>query len=416
MNFNELYKFIKSNNSMFLCGNGFSMNFDSDFSNIMDRLYTSHQLLIKKAKFKVHQTNANKLSQKAYLKVLDNLKLIKEETFKKIFIHGKLFATYILEDKCLVNILNEKYITNLVTGVNQIEILKGIAFTENINYINIEYWTILIYFYECIKDLGGYKLPKSNKFVELCKIGEIDKIKMSNEYSSKEFVLMNGFHIYCKMLFCVAVYNKGKAISLHQLKNINSLNLNELKLFLNNFDSIATLNYDLILEELLNINTIHHIHGRFKIGNNFYDWGKNYYLKHKYYISFSDILFGDYFTKISIDIIHSFSGICLGERANNVTTRLERAMNNIDTVLIFGMNIANDQHIIRNIMFTFYHNKIQNPQIIYSYFTEEDKLSFNKEFYKYITFDKELSNYANNINIKYIKTQDILDCIFYKNR
>lgn len=34
--FNEL---IGRSKSMFICGNGFSMNFDSDFGNIYDRLY-----------------------------------------------------------------------------------------------------------------------------------------------------------------------------------------------------------------------------------------------------------------------------------------------------------------------------------------------------------------------------------------
>lgn len=65
-------------------------------------------------------------------------------------------------------------------------------------------------------------------------------------------------------------------------------------------------------------------------------------------------------------------------------------------------------------MATFYFSKIINPKIIYCYFTEEQKLDFDETFYKVITFNDELSNYAKAIEVMYINTKEILSFHFYK--
>ncbi|HBG8361082.1 TPA: hypothetical protein KRH15_002760, partial [Clostridioides difficile] len=94
---------------------------------------------------------------------------------------------------------------------------------------------------------------------------------------------------------------------------------------------------------------------------------------------------------------------------------LEEVVKNkkINTFVIFGMSIDNDQHILRTIMASFYFAKINNPQILYCYFSDKEKEVFNDNFYKIITFDEELSNYSKNIRLKYVKTNEILNNIFY---
>ncbi|MFT8348823.1 hypothetical protein [Clostridium saccharoperbutylacetonicum] len=42
----EIDRIINENSCVFLCGNGFSMNFDKNFSNIFDRLYDAHKSLL----------------------------------------------------------------------------------------------------------------------------------------------------------------------------------------------------------------------------------------------------------------------------------------------------------------------------------------------------------------------------------
>ncbi|WP_242143226.1 MULTISPECIES: hypothetical protein [unclassified Bacillus cereus group] len=76
--FNEL---IDRNKSMFLCGNGFSMNFDSDFENIYDRLYDGHKELLVNSEYKVNAGDRafSKKFKDNYKNVLRYLKYISKE-------------------------------------------------------------------------------------------------------------------------------------------------------------------------------------------------------------------------------------------------------------------------------------------------------------------------------------------------
>ncbi len=51
--YKELEKIVQKQPVAFLRGNGFSINFDSDFANIYDRLYEAHKLLIQSGKYDV---------------------------------------------------------------------------------------------------------------------------------------------------------------------------------------------------------------------------------------------------------------------------------------------------------------------------------------------------------------------------
>lgn len=57
ISFEELIEVIEKQNAAFLCGNGFSMNFDDVFSNIYDRLYEAHRILIRYGEYSVKVNN-----------------------------------------------------------------------------------------------------------------------------------------------------------------------------------------------------------------------------------------------------------------------------------------------------------------------------------------------------------------------
>ena len=86
----------------------------------------------------------------------------------------------------------------------------------------------------------------------------------------------------------------------------------------------------------------------------------------------------------------------------------------IEVVVIFGMNIDNDQHIIRDIMLRFSDMPSKDVKIIYCYFTEEDRDTFNEQYEASITFRKDVSHKVKKTELLYIKTQDILQEYFIK--
>ena len=81
---------------------------------------------------------------------------------------------------------------------------------------------------------------------------------------------------------------------------------------------------------------------------------------------------------------------------------------------LFGMNIENDYHILRNLMLELYFANVEDPTIIYTFYNEDQKKVFVEQYQKLITFDKEASNYASSIKILFVSTKDILAKVFYK--
>jgi hypothetical protein len=81
-------------------------------------------------------------------------------------------------------------------------------------------------------------------------------------------------------------------------------------------------------------------------------------------------------------------------------------------ILIFGLNMENDQHIIRNLILELFNNNVNDPQIIYSYFNDGEDLIFQEEVDKLITFRSDVNEYCHNIELKFIRTQDLYHNIF----
>lgn len=99
----ELESIVLKQPSAFLCGNGFSINFDNDFTNIYDRLYEAHKLLLQSGKYDV---KANKLFKKVfednYKNVCKYVYTFKQKDIEEIFLSGIDFAEIIIKDEDLI--------------------------------------------------------------------------------------------------------------------------------------------------------------------------------------------------------------------------------------------------------------------------------------------------------------------------
>lgn len=106
----------------------------------------------------------------------------------------------------------------------------------------------------------------------------------------------------------------------------------------------------------------------------------------------------------------------INKRTDNIVRIVGNCMEKykVEVVVIFGMNIDNDQHIIRDVMLRFSDMPSKNVKIIYCYFTEEDRDIFNEQYESSITFRKDVSYRVKETELLYIRTQDILKEYFVK--
>ena len=172
--YKELEKIVQKQPAAFLCGNGFSINFDSDFANIYDRLYEAHKLLIQSGKYDVKANNSfNKVFKDNYKSVCKHVYTYKQKDIEKIFVSGVCFAESIIKDVELIEKLNSNgYIHKLVFGKTELDLVESIAGVGNkrgYRAVNIEYWSILIYMFFAINSLDNekYEFPKNNDFITL---------------------------------------------------------------------------------------------------------------------------------------------------------------------------------------------------------------------------------------------------------
>ncbi|EGT0697040.1 hypothetical protein ACSW9V_15590 (plasmid) [Clostridium perfringens] len=430
MNFGELNNYLNTKNCALLCGNGLSMNFDWDFANIMDRLFKAHKELLLKSKFTVKANRGYK--EKMYLNysnVIEYLRNIDEIGLYRIFEEGLKFGEKIYNDNDFIyELVRTKTFTELTFGMSEFTILGDLLRQwkkKGLRNINIEYIPILVYFYylaERYNKIEEYKL-EYNTFIKVVRIGNSGSVRVAQKEGEKDWkneilenILFNGFNNYYRMLFCTAIFNNGKAIDIQKLSRIDEIDIEKLKCFLYQFKEILTLNYDRILDNILERNLIH-LHGEFVVGQK--EWCNYQSLSLEYEdktISFSDILIGDYiYNKVSRAIIHSLAANFQdNKKCGTIPKNIENIISSkkIDTLITFGLNIDNDQHILRNIITGFKWAGIEKPMIIYSYFTKEDKQSFERTFNSVLTFSEELNDYARSIEIKFIDAREIITNCF----
>lgn len=150
--YKELEKIVQEQPAAFLCGNGFSINFDSDFANIYDRLYEAHKLLLQSGKYDVKANHLfKKVFEDNYKNVCKYVYTYKQKNIEEVFLSGIDFAESIIKDEDLIRKLNDMgYIHKLVFGKSELDLVESIARVGNkrgYKLVNIEYWSILIYMF-----------------------------------------------------------------------------------------------------------------------------------------------------------------------------------------------------------------------------------------------------------------------------
>lgn len=416
---------ISDNESTLLVGNGFSMNFDRSFGKIYDRLYDAHCEIVNGAnEYKVHREANKQFKNKCkqnYKSILKFTRYFNKENFERLFMDGILFACSVADNyKLIEELTSNNYITSLVFGISEYDVLLKICESKGSGYkcVNIEHWTLLIKIYFAIKKLNSsiYRLPDNNLFINAIRAGDENKLKLTNE-DLIENTLFNGFSIYIRFLFSIAIFAEGKSIDLNKLENIQDINIDGLKEFLNNFTSFGSMNYDHILDNLLENQTVIHPHGIFVKDKIEYVYNQSLGLKYgDDYISLSDLIIGDYFTyKVNFLTISELSAKQqLFNKRGTFTKKIKEILAHNNTLVIFGLSIENDYHILRHILIELYSNEIESPRIIYCYYNDEDKTSFESVYQDLNTFSDELSKYVKNVDLCFIKTQIILNNFFKK--
>ena len=236
-----------------------------------------------------------------YKEVKRFLRYAKQPNIIEIFDDGIQFAKSIIDNEDLINELNIKNkISTLVFGLSNLDLVTMI-YKNGIKYgvkgVNIEHWTTLIYFYYAIRDLKNslYTFPENNSFLTIIKVGDKNKSKITDNDDENVKTIFNGFSTYYRVLFSIAIFADGKAISLDNLDRISSLDINKIKSFLSKFCQLITLNYDSILE-LITAKKVEHLHGKFKVDQRCYVYNQSFCIElNGLSVEFSDVLVGDYF-------------------------------------------------------------------------------------------------------------------------
>ena len=415
----------------FICGNGFTINFDSYFSNIYERLYDSCKILFHNGEYSISSNrNFTSKCKTNYNSIKDNLRSISKDKFYKIFDDGVKFAESIMINENLIEELkNAKFndgnsiIHDLIFNKNELVLVKSIyevGTSKGSKYINIEYWPILIYMYFAIKYLetDSYKFPEQNMFIKMIELGDKSNIELTPDNYIYEKTLFNGFEILYRMLFSITIFSEGKAIDLTLLDKTCELDIKSIKEFLDEFEVIFTLNYDKLIEQMTS-KEVYHLHGSYVCNKKEYVYNQSLGMNYRnQYISFSDILIGDYF--INKGMFLTVRNLTSGKVNNKITLDESKILNDrilenkTNTIILFGLNIDNDEYMMRALILALENAKNKNTNIIYCYFNEDEKQNFKPKYNELNKFSREVTEYGKEIKISYIKTQDILKEYFYK--
>ncbi len=415
----------KSNHSALLIGNGFSINFDSEFANIYDRLIEGHKILLKQADLKFNsqiKKSLKKRIQENYKSVLQYSHSFNEETFEELFVDAIKFAKFIVSNEKIINtIKTHKDFNSLTFGYSHLTVADSIykiGTEKGYKYVNIENWTGLVWLYYILEDLSLNEfndfLMNKNLFIKLIKLSQVNKIQtLGKEQFVLENFICSGFNMYYKFLMAATIYNQGKAINLDLLENIGQINCELIKESTNRFDILMTLNYDHILE-MITSREVTYLHGRFYLNKDFYVYHQLQKLKtNDHFINITDIKIGDFlYVKAMAPIFYNLNAKKFNENKliiepiKEISDKIKK--HSLNHIVLFGMNVENDYHILRAIMLGFVENNIKNPTVTYCYFTEEEKISFEDTWNKVITFGEEYNDYARNINLTYLDSKEII--------
>lgn len=417
--YDEFNKIISNNKSSLLCGNGFSINFDERYKwgNLVNSLYSTHINLPNHYSFNVIANDNYKTAVgnnfKNVMKIIKKMRT--QQQFYSIFAGAVDFLHTILDNAEVMEWFKINADKNLTFGFSISELLNNIkeqSNGNNLDGVNYEYWTILIYCVIAMKKAPAelYSLDSQNIFVKLVLAGGQFTIQSSDLFSD---TITNGMYTYFRLLFAGNILFNGDSFHVELLQNWNTIDHDKINDFTNKFDSLMTTNYDNIMDKITE-REVYHLHGKYSRETQRVLWMSLGMQYNAIRYDMSSITIGDYFVSKSF---FQTTAKMSSKNMNNSNIQIyddmiKKAvhMKKTNVVVIFGLNIDNDYHIIRSIQERI--SDLDNPKIIYCYFTEDDKISFEETYSKCITYSDTLNQAVRNISVLYINSKEIIDKIF----
>jgi len=426
--YDELIKETSEKRSTFLCGNGFSINFDDEYklNNLVKRLFSTHCHLTLNESYDIVSNerykavlNENYKATKRIIKRINN-----EDAFSSLFSDAIVFACSITEnDSVLLWLDNNGYNSKLTFGLAHIDLVFYIveqAKKYGDMYVNYEYWSVLIYYVIALKNAQpeGYSFPANNLFISAVLAGNSNSLLNEAPNGTNIYLdtSINGMYTYLRFLFTANILLDGKSYNVTNLSNWNKYNIENIGSFLSRFDSLMTTNYDMLLENITK-REISHLHG-------YYSKEKKRVLSQSLGVFYnttrydlSTAVIGDYFLSKSFLQITSKQA---SKQPQNSEIEiygqiLERIIKEKQSqvIVIFGLNMDNDFHILRDIQIFLEAGRIKSPHIIYCYFNEDDKNSFVNGYDACITYSKELCDFVrNSIKVSIIDSKQLIKKVF----
>lgn len=419
---------ISKNKSAFICGNGFSINFDKKYSanSLSNSLFSTHKHLKSFQQYDVISDTKYKnmmiTNYKATKRIIN--KINTEISFESLFSDAVKFADSIISNSKVIDWLNENSCNlKLQFGLDQLYLVESIVNQANTNgvlNVNYEYWTVLIYYVLALKRASDefYIMDTSNNFIKAVLAGNTVPFNDLSVIGTNLFVdvATNGMYIYLRSLFASNILLHGKSFNVEELDKWSYYKINVIKEFLLHFDYLITTNYDMLLENITQ-KSIGHLHGSFSKEKKrvLYESLGVYFNCIRY--DLSTVIIGDYF------LSKSFSQISKKMASNKSLNTDVKIYSDIirdaitkgktNVIVIFGLGVDNDYHILREIQIQMGAEKLYNPHIIYCYYNDQDRDSFINSYQECITYSNELNCYVkNDISVSLCDSKEIIRNVF----
>jgi len=362
---------------------------------------------------------------KATIKYLERA-IHNEEEFLSLFSDAVKFAKSITNPQVIVWITDNKFNAKLVMGFGPLDyvtdLIKQAESNDSVFKINYEYWTILIYFALVLTQAPSniYIALEENKFVKAVAIGAGQSLGIRSNNQPDYFLKTceNGMFTYLRLLLATNILLVGNGYHVERMSKWDFFQRNILKQFFTLFDHVITTNYDLLAERITD-GEVSHLHGCYTrqpqivLGQSL-----GVFIDAVRY-DLSSILIGDYFVAKSFyaTTVHIAQKSSLNAKIDFHQEVLKQiiAKGKSDTIVIFGLNVNNDYHIVRDLQVFLYQSGLPQANIIFCYYSEEDCVAFREAYESCITYSEELNKYVReHISTYTIDSHSILQHFFVK--
>lgn len=420
-----------STNSSLLCGNGLSINFEPQLTlnSLGENLYRTHTHIVKFSDYKVVTPKMKAVllpNYKATIKYLERV-IHNSKDFLALFSDAVNFAKSICNPVVIEWITDNKFNAKLVMGFGPLDyvtdLIKQAESSSSVFNVNYEYWTILIYFALVLAHAptNVYISPEENKLVKAVAIGAEQSLEIGSN-SQSDYICKaceNGMFTYLRLLLATNILLVGNGYNVELMSKWNFFQKDTLKPFFALFNHVITTNYDLLIEKLTG-NEVSHLHGCYtRQRQTVLGQSLGVFIDAVRY-DLSSILIGDYFVAKSFYATTAYVAqkSSLNTKINFYNEVLKQIIEKgkSDTVAIFGLNVNNDYHILRDLHIFLYQSGLPKANIIFCYFSEADRAAFMEAYESCITYSEELNKYVRErISTFTMDSHSILQRFFVEN-